>query len=138
MKILVLQGLPASGKSTFAKITISQNPNWVRVNRDDIRTMLSFQWNNQYEDLVKSIEADIVKTIIRQGYSVIIDDTNLNPKICDNWKEVANELSCNISFKFFHCPVAECIRRDKVRPNHSGETIIKALYNKYLKIDKNV
>ena len=40
-KIIVLQGIPASGKSTWARQWVSEDPEHrVRFNRDDIRNML--------------------------------------------------------------------------------------------------
>lgn len=36
-KILVLQGPPASGKSTFARKFVKSNLDWVIVNRDSLR-----------------------------------------------------------------------------------------------------
>jgi predicted kinase len=35
-KIIVLQGVPASGKSTWAKEYVKDKPDWVIVNRDSI------------------------------------------------------------------------------------------------------
>lgn len=37
IKILVLQGPPASGKSTFAKEFVKDKPDWIIVSRDEIR-----------------------------------------------------------------------------------------------------
>jgi len=41
LKILFLSGLPGSGKSTYAYAYVKQNPNTVRINKDDIRDILS-------------------------------------------------------------------------------------------------
>ena len=38
-KLLVLQGIPASGKSTYARELVKNSGAWVRVNRDDLRNM---------------------------------------------------------------------------------------------------
>ena len=40
-KVILTVGLPASGKSTWAKEQVSQNPGqYKRVNKDDLRAML--------------------------------------------------------------------------------------------------
>lgn len=44
-KVIVLQGLQGSGKSTFAKVWANELPtSRVRVCRDDIRNMLGKYW----------------------------------------------------------------------------------------------
>jgi predicted kinase len=40
LEVLVLIGIPGSGKSTWAKDFVSNNSDWIRVNRDDFRDML--------------------------------------------------------------------------------------------------
>lgn len=39
LKVMFLQGLPGSGKSSFAKNYCIKNKDWVRINRDDLRHM---------------------------------------------------------------------------------------------------
>jgi DNA transposition AAA+ family ATPase len=39
-KLIVMKGLPASGKTTWSKAYVKSHPNTVRINRDDLRLML--------------------------------------------------------------------------------------------------
>jgi len=39
LTVLLLKGLPASGKSTYAK-SLSSTCNYIRVNKDDLRAMM--------------------------------------------------------------------------------------------------
>ena len=53
-KIIILKGIPASGKSTFAKEYIQTNPNFRRVNRDELRTMHNgYRLEDKNENLSK-------------------------------------------------------------------------------------
>ena len=55
-KVLVLIGLPASGKSTWAHDFIERNPNWIRINKDDLRSMLhNGVWSKGNENKVLNI-----------------------------------------------------------------------------------
>ena len=39
-KVILMRGLPGSGKSTYAKKVVEENPNaFKRINRDDLRMM---------------------------------------------------------------------------------------------------
>lgn len=50
-KLLVLKGLPASGKSTYAKELV--NKGWKRVNKDDLRAMIDDR--NRVVDMWRSL-----------------------------------------------------------------------------------
>ena len=57
LKLLILIGIPGSGKSTWAKDYVKYNDNWVRVNRDDFRDMLktSQVCENKIEDMITKL-----------------------------------------------------------------------------------
>ena len=60
-KMLVLQGCPASGKSTFArKFVEGQSDKWIITNRDSIRRMFGEYWIPSRETLVKDSEYSII------------------------------------------------------------------------------
>lgn len=132
-KILVLQGPPASGKSTFARNFIKGSNRWVIVCRDSIRDSLGEYWVPERENLVDKIERDNIISSINMGYNVIIDATNLNPKTIAKWEAVADEFNCEIEYKEFWIPYHEAVVRDKNndRLHHVGEAVIKNFYQKY-------
>jgi len=76
-KLLILQGIPASGKSTWAREFISKDNNskkWIIVNRDSIRSMLGEYWVPTREDLVSEIEKYTIETALLRDYNVIVED----------------------------------------------------------------
>src|SRR5688572_17010867 len=76
-KLIICKGLPGSGKSTFAKTWVNENPtSRIRVCRDDIRRMLGPYWVTSRETLVTCIENSIIVDSLLEGYDVIIDATN--------------------------------------------------------------
>jgi predicted kinase len=50
--LLILQGPPASGKSTWAKEFVKNNPWYIRVCRDDLRRMRGTYWIPGQEDMI--------------------------------------------------------------------------------------
>jgi len=79
MKVLMLKGLPASGKSTYAKELVSKNHNWVRVNKDDLRAMMNNgEFSYKLEKQIVKTERELVDIALKNGKSVVIDDTNFN------------------------------------------------------------
>ena len=76
-ELILTIGLPASGKTTWTNHEIQCRPDYVNVNRDDIRLML--QGRERYnkfskwrEKLVSEIQTATVKEALLAGKSVII------------------------------------------------------------------
>ena len=130
-KILVLQGAPSTGKSTFAKKFVEENKKWIRVNRDDIRRMFGKYWLPKREMVVEASEYSIAEEALGWGWNVLVDDTNLNPSYIDAWKDIADMTQSEIEFKSFWCPLNEAIKRDSERENPVGEETIRNFYVKY-------
>jgi len=133
LKILVLQGIPASGKSTWAREFIkAEGLYWVIVNRDSMRNMLGDYWVPTREKLIDSMEESSVILALNRNYNVIIDATNLNPKTIAKWSNLATEYGADIEFKLFNVALDEAIKRDSLRDKPVGAKVIKDFYFKYI------
>ena len=131
-KLIILQGIPASGKSTWAKQWVEEDPKTrVIVNRDSIRRGLGVYWVPSREVLVSSIEEHSVFEALDMGYDVCLDATNLNPNYLEKWKEIADLLNSPIEYKKFDISLEEALERDKNREFPVGEKVIIDFYNKY-------
>lgn len=116
-KIIFLKWLPASWKSTWARQYILDNPNTVRVNKDDIRNLLHwgvFSKENEVE--VLDYQKNQVATWLAKGKSVIIDNTHLFWTHEKEYKELANMYDVEFEIKsFLDVPVKVCVTRDMDR-----------------------
>jgi predicted kinase len=132
-KIIFLQGLPASGKTTWAKQYCIDNPEFIRINKDDIREIFGNpKWNSDFEYEVIRIQHELGFSILQLGKSIIVDDTNFAPKHLDYWKNFAAYKSVEFEIKTFDTPVEECIKRDKEREKSVGKEVIYSMNKKYL------
>lgn len=129
--IIVLQGPPASGKSTLARQLVEENKKNVIVNRDAIREARGEYWVPTQENYISDIEEFQVRSAIKHGLNPIIDATNLNPKTIQKWKDLAAELGCKIEFKHVYVPFAEALERDGKRDRPVGEKVLKRFYRDY-------
>jgi predicted kinase len=147
-KIIICRGIPASGKSTWAKQWVSQNPQKrIRINYDDMRMMFGEYWVPHRESFpfLKDIRNSILRNAIYNDFDIVIDNMNLNSKEINDIRyqvqEICYERSCregkNISYEIefmdFKTPLKECIERDSKRPIKIGEETITNIYNKYKK-----
>lgn len=128
-------GLPASGKSTWAKEQLKKEPTrWKRINKDDLRAMLdNGVWSFENEKVVTSIQDSAVMSALRKGYDVILDNTHLSRRVVRSVHELAERVGdVTVVEKIFSTDVKTCIARDAVRVGsaHVGEDVIMKMYNK--------
>jgi len=112
-------GLPASGKSTWAKKLVHDNPGqYKRVNKDDLRAMLDVShWSNGNEQFVLDTRDYIVREALKQGKNVIVDDTNLSEKHQERLELLVGHVNrgVDIELVLFDVSAEECIKRDSQR-----------------------
>lgn len=139
-KIILTRGIQGSGKSTWAKAWVAEDPEHrIRINNDDLRNMFGVYWVPSREDVVTKAKKEIAIYAMDKGYDIVIDNMNLNPKEIQYWETVVNyhngymgkEIKYEIEFKDFFIPIEECIRRDAVRSNPIGEKVIRDTWRRY-------
>lgn len=127
-KLIIMRGLPASGKTTKAKELVEASGNAVRLNKDLLRTMLHFdKWTGRKEDQTFHAEQLLAKFFLGKGQNVIIDDTNLNPRVFEIWKEIHPDHEVIT----MGTPYSECVYRDRLREKPVGMAVIFAMARKY-------
>ena len=144
-KLILTRGIQGSGKSTWAKAWVEEDPEHrIRLNWDDMRNMMGPYWVPSREPINKhmlwaSLNA---AAYCSRPYDIVIDNMNLNPK---DWKQyedwvITYNQSMNseetntqyvLEFKDFFISLEECIRRDAMRPNPIGEKVIRDTWKRY-------
>lgn len=82
MELIVLVGLPGSGKTLFAKYMQSIRNNMVRVGIKDIYSMLDYTYNSDHVDLYYRAYYALISDLL-ETHHVIADDTNLTVEMRD-------------------------------------------------------
>lgn len=132
-EILVLRGLPASGKTTHAKSIADTHSS---VSRDSIRTSLTgrtdkFVGDRDFETKVSKIQEGLVRTYIKNGRSVVVDDTNLRLRYATRWIELANSLGVESDVLNFKVPLPELLQRNSKRLDRVPDQLIRDLYVRF-------
>jgi len=137
--ILLLVGLPASGKSTYAFDLMKRERRWKRVSRDDIRLMLDgVEFDPKNESFVTKIEDASVEAVLRAGYDVIIDATHLNVQSRNKWLQFAAHFGdVKIISKNFDISLEDALRRNDLRNQAGAQNVspdvIERMYDRYVK-----
>lgn len=130
-KLLMLKGLPASGKTSFARKLVEEG--WTRVNKDDLRAMMHNSHHGKgKESSVIGVRDYVVAKAATTNQNVVVDDTNFNPIHERSLSALAKGYGMDFEVKFFDVPLEECIARDAKREKPVGEMVIRDMYNKYL------
>lgn len=138
-KLIICRGLPASGKTTWAKEWVMKDPEHrVRINLDDIRNMLGKYWVPAREHIVGTIQQEAVIVAMNFGVDIVLDNTNLNKKVVDAYVQVAEKFKYTVEYEdFFNVFLGECLRHNAIR-NASlpkdmqlSDTVIVGMYERY-------
>lgn len=125
-KIIMLKGLPASGKSSWATQHVAASLGACkRVNKDDLRAMYdggAFSKSNEADILrVRDI---LIVDALRNKKDIVVDDTNFNPAHEVRLRELADQMKAGFEVKEFEASVKECIDRDSKREKSVGAKVI--------------
>src|SRR5690554_5061653 len=108
-QLVLTVGLPGSGKSTWAREWVAADPaRRARVNRDDLRTMLRGQlvWGERdLEDQVTIVQHISIRALLLRGYSVVVDDTNLNQVTLDTLTSIGQVYGAQVVIQRMDTPV---------------------------------
>jgi predicted kinase len=131
-KLLVLRGLPASGKSTYARELLASYPagSALRINNDELSLMMfgsAYGGGANTAQLLGRLRADLVRLAFRNHFElVIVDNTNLVAKSVASLRKLAGE--CGADFEldesFLDVPLAVCLERNAGRENPVPENVI--------------
>lgn len=118
IKLIVIRGLPCSGKTTLAKKLkdeIESKPGWNETR------ITSGHWT------WKEIEEPL-----KLGFNVIVDDLNLSKKDLSHFENIAHNFKAEFEIKdLTDVPIDVCIERDSKKKEPWGDTFIKDLAKKY-------
>lgn len=125
--MMILAGLPASGKSTWATAWRDRYPQRrVIVNRDALRHELFGQYSGlseEQEQVITVAETNLATCALRDGKSVAVDATNLEHEHRDGWIELAGRHGVPYEVVNIASPLAECLHRNRARAAAGGRFV---------------
>jgi len=140
-EVQILKGLPASGKTTYARQQVEANPGQTkRWSKDDIRAMLDGgRWSRSNERFVLDLRDQVIRQALKNNTHLIIDDTNLASKHEARIRHLVSEIN-KLEGKqhrvriqdFTDVPLEECIKRDLKREKSVGEKVIRDMHSQFL------
>lgn len=135
LTVILTVGLPASGKSFFAKNLIEKNPGkYKQINKDELRLMLdNSKYSKDNEKFILKVRDQLILMSLENGKNVIISDTNLGGSHIEHITQLVKGKAKVVIEDFTDVPLEVCIERDLKRLNSVGEKAIRKMYNQFLK-----
>jgi predicted kinase len=136
--IYITCGISGSGKSTWTTDFMKNNPNFLRLNRDDQRlqfttTLVDYYKRkdlNRIENSITEIQLYSCAVLHYQKFDVILDNTNLNKNYFKPFIDFCNTKDIDFKFKFFDIPLLEAKYRVLARDfNIEFTNMTKSLSN---------
>lgn len=84
------------------------------------------------ERVIESVRDALVATMLQNGHTVIVDDTNLNPKHENRLRSIAANGYVPVEVRSFDVPLHECLARNALRPSPVPAHVIKNMHKKWL------
>jgi predicted kinase len=133
--LTITRGLPASGKTTWARARQASDPTVVLVSRDELRaTLHGGRYSPANEEQVVAVRDAVVVDSLARGRDVIVHDTNLNPAHVRALEALARLHGAGFAIEdFTGVPLEVCITRDASRANAVGEGVIRAMWGEHLR-----
>ena len=124
MRLIITRGLPGSGKTTWARAWVAEDPQRrARVNRDDVRAMLHdsvFVRQSASEPgterAVQAARDATITALLKRGIDVVCDDTNLPSRVARDLRRLAVVVGADFEVvDLTDVPLEECLRRNALR-----------------------
>ena len=134
MKIIILQGLPFSGKTTFAMKWVAESHDRIRVCPEDILKTMGDGFRKQRLPLAYDAALRLTCMAVKSGMDVILDDCNLNGARYGIIAAKAQQLGASIEYMVIDTPPHICKERNRLSMSPISEVDIDRMAEKYKSI----
>jgi len=114
-RLVLICGLPASGKSTLARRLAAQLPA-IRLDKDAWVTRLGGDvWDDDLRVRVEALLWDLTQELLRQGQSVVLEWGHWARAERDEKRLGAHALGAEVELHYLSAPIDELVRRADAR-----------------------
>jgi predicted kinase len=130
--IILLVGISGAGKSTWAKKFLQNNPQYIYLNADKMRLIMTGDESNQDKNyqVFQTLE-HMTSYLMSLGNNLIIDNTNYNKKNRLIWNRLATAFNYNKEWVVFKTPLEQCILNNEKRARKVPIDVIKRQHENF-------
>ncbi len=137
--LLIICGLPSSGKTTVSKAVASllEDKNGIPtmvISSDDYRDMLSFSskgFRPERETAVKNFYEKAIAAGLENGFLVISDDMNYYKSMRSDLRQIAKRAEADYDIVYVETPVEQALKWNQDRGSPIPSTLIEEINQKF-------
>lgn len=136
LKIVMMVGLPLSGKSTYIDqfkqkpaSKIGPDNSYTIVCPDDVRLALGFEFHKPMENFVWATVETMARALLLRGQNIVVDATNLTRYSRKLWINLAKEYKAELQVIIIDTPVEECVGRSEDTNRWQMIPVIRRMHN---------
>lgn len=134
-ELIITRGLPGSGKSTWARQWVTEDPaHRAEVNRDLLRIMLHGGYADAETQVTAASHASIA-ALLSAGVSVVCSDTNLPQRHARDLARIAARAKADLDVRdLTDVPLETCLARNAARADKEPvpEGVIREMHARYV------
>lgn len=131
-ELIIARGIQASGKTTAANLWVSSGENRAAVSRDDIRFSLFGKYWDVDEKAVTKVEDATISSLLRNGYSVFVHDTNIESRFVMRLALLGIRRGIKTTVREFDISLEEALRRNAARDRVVPEDVVRKAHKRWL------
>lgn len=137
--LIVLMGLPSSGKSTIARLLAKEISNTcetlcIIIGTDDIRRLIPSQlenFNPELEPFIKNATLHNIEFCLKNEYLVINDDMNYYKSMRHELKELAEQNNAHFIIIHIQISLQTALKWNKKRGSPIPDEVIKRVHDRF-------
>lgn len=141
-RLVITRGAAGCGKTRWAKSWVDEDPTRrFRVGRDDLGAMGHGRRSHDggpAEAAITIAQENMVRGLLRAGWQVVVDDTNLPQSVVDWFESLARQTGARFEVHDMrHIDEATCLSRNAKRPKAQRvpDDVIKGMFAQYININ---
>lgn len=138
--LLILRGLPASGKSTWARNITTDDPHVAIVSLDGLRRMMAGSLTSYHKYRTDRAEQLVVRTAhamvcdaLRKGLNVVMDAQNASVERVHELVRLAADCDANVQVRAFTVPLETLLKRNhnRAQDDRVPEDYLRSQYERF-------
>ena len=124
--VIILRGIPCSGKTTWAKEFVKEHYDYIVIGNDAVREIFNIPYYTN-ED-IHDYSLALLRTALDHHKNVVIDNSNIYDNVLQRYIDVLKEYDASHKLITFNVTLAEALARNKTRKDHRTENNIIDTY----------